>query len=379
MKKFVFTFLFLLLTLLAFAQQEALVSPELHADGSVTFRILAPNAKEVKLTGDCMVNGEPQTMISSKKGLWTLTTKPLESDLYSYNVLIDGFKTTDPSNVYLIRDVANVFNVFIVPGGKGDRYRVQPVPHGTVSKRWYDSPTLGLNRRLTIYTPANYEHGDETYPVLYLLHGMGGDEEAWMTLGRAVQILDNLIAQGKAKPMIVVMSNGNVVQEAAPGESNLGFYQPTFELPHTMDGRFEESFPDIIQFVEKNYRVKASKSARAITGLSMGGFHSMNISRYYPNTFDYVGLFSPAIHPRGKPDSKVYSYIYDALQQQKSNGVKCYWIGIGKTDFLYKDVAAYRRTLDLVGLNYTYVESEGGHTWANWRAYLSEFLPLLFQ
>jgi len=188
-----------------------------------------------------------------------------------------------------------------------------------------------------------------------------------------------LIAQGKAKPMIVVMCNGNVVQEAAPGESSLGFYQPTFELPHTMDGVFEESFPDIIKFVEGNYRVKASKSTRAITGLSMGGFHSMNISRYYPNTFDYVGLFSPAIHPERDSTSKVFLNIYKALQVQKDNGLKLYWIGIGKSDFLYKDVAAYRRTLDLVGLKYTYFESEGGHNWANWRVYLSEFVPLLFK
>ena len=379
MKKHLLSALVLLLSFTAFAQQEPLVSPELHADGSVTFRILAPNAKDVKMVGDFVANWEPQTMTSSSTGLWTLTTKPLASDLYSYNVYIDGYKATDPSNVYLIRDVANVFNVFIVPGGKGDLYRVQPILHGSVTRRWYDSPKLGLNRRLTVYTPAGYESSRAKYPVLYLLHGMGGDEDAWITLGRTAQILDNLIAQGKAKPMIVVMCNGNVVQEAAPGESSLGFYQPTFELPHTMDGVFEESFPDIIKFVEGNYRVKASKTTRAITGLSMGGFHSMNISRYYPNTFDYVGLFSPAIHPERDSTSKVFLNIYKALQVQKDNGLKLYWIGIGKSDFLYKDVAAYRRTLDLVGLKYTYFESEGGHNWANWRVYLSEFVPLLFK
>lgn len=356
-----------------------IISPEVHADRTVTFRVLAPLAKEVKISGDCLPSQEAQSMLPYEKGLWTLTTQPLASDLYSYNILIDGFKTTDPSNVYLIRDVANVFNVFLVPGGKGDLYRVNQVPHGSVTRRWYDSPTLDMNRRLTIYTPAGYESGTEKYPVLYLLHGMGGDEEAWITLGRATQILDNLIAQGKAKPMIVVMSNGNVVQEAAPGESKLGFYQPTFQLPHTMDGKFEESFPDIIHFVESNYRVKAQKADRAITGLSMGGYHSMNISRYYPNTFDFVGLFSPAIRPESTISSKVYASIDNDLQAQKENGFKLYWIGIGKTDFLYGEVATYRANLDRLGLKYSYVESEGGHIWANWRAYLSEFVPLLFK
>lgn len=311
-------------------------------------------------------------------GLWVLHTQPLPSELYSYNVHIDGYKTTDPNNVYLIRDVANVFNIFLVDGDKGD-YMVKKVPHGSLVRRWYDSPILGMNRRVTIYTPPGYESGSEKYPVLYLLHGMGGDEEAWITLGRATQILDNLIAQGKAKPMIVVLSNGNVVQEAAPGESSLGFYKPTFELPHTMDGLFEESFPDIIRFVEGNYRVKVQKSSRAVAGLSMGGFHAMNLSRYYPNTFDYVGLFSPAIHPDGNPSSKVFSNIDQALQIQKENGFRLYWIGIGKTDFLYGEVADYRQKLNGIGLKYTYLESEGGHNWANWRVYLTKFLPVLFK
>jgi enterochelin esterase-like enzyme len=379
MKNRIFTALLLLLSFGAFAQQESIVSPELNADHSVTFRIQAPNAKEVKITGDCLPTREPQAMTSSENGLWTLTTQPLSSDLFSYNVLIDGFKTTDPNNVYLIRDVANVFNVFIIGGGKGNLYQVKSVPHGSVTRRWYLSSSLGMNRRLTVYTPAGYETGKGHYPVLYLLHGMGGDEEAWMTLGRASQILDNLIAQGKAKPMIVVLCNGNVAQEAAPGESSMGYYKPTFELPHTMDGLFEETFSDIIHFVETNYRVKTQKSDRAITGLSMGGFHSMNISRYYPNTFDYVGLFSPAIQPDGKPTSNVFSNIDNALQVQKKNGLKLYWIGIGKTDFLYDEVAAYRTKLDGMGMNYSYFESEGGHNWANWRVYLSEFLPLLFK
>jgi enterochelin esterase family protein len=380
----------------AFAQQALfggapIVSPEVKADHTVTFRIQAPAADSVQITGDFLPTVKMKTqfglmdvpgtanMTKDEKGIWTFTSQPLGSDLYSYTILVDGFKTTDPNNVYIIRDVASVFNVFIVGGGKGDLYQVSKVPHGSVTRRWYDSPGNGMQRRVTIYTPAGYETSKGKYPVLYLLHGMGGDEEAWIALGRTSQILDNLIAQGKAKPMIVVMTNGNVAQEAAPGESSLGYAKPTMQMEHTMDGKFEETFPDVIKFVESNYRVKTEKSGRAIAGLSMGGFHSLHISRYYPNTFDYIGLFSAAIIANDKVQSKVYENIDKTLEAQKKNGYKLYWIGIGKTDFLYKYVTDYRTKLDGMGMKYTYFESEGGHVWTNWRVYLSQFAPLLFK
>lgn len=360
-----------------------LVSPEVREDRTVTFRLHAPDAKEVKITGDWMPaqgwTPGAEAMTKGEKGVWTYTTKPLESDLYSYSFLVDGLKITDPNNVYLIRDVATVFNVFIVGGGKGDLYQVNKVPHGSVTRRWYDSPGNEKVRRITIYTPAGYETSQEKYPVLYLLHGMGGDEEAWIALGRTSQILDNLIAQGKAKPMMVVMTNGNVFQEAAPGESSLGLYKPTFQLPNTMDGKFEETFGDVIRFVESNYRVIADKKGRAIAGLSMGGYHSLHISRYYTNTFDYVGLFSAAIMPDQKATSKVYANFDETLKKQMANGYQLYWIGIGKTDFLFKANQEYRAKLDQMGMKYTYVETEGGHTWTNWRVYLSQFVPLIFK
>jgi len=379
-----------------FAQQSLwgaapIVSPEVKDDHTVTFRIQAPEADTVQITGDFLPPAKMKTqwgvmevpgkvnLKKDDKGIWTFTTPPLVSDLYSYTVIVDGFKTTDPSNVYIIRDVASVFNVFIVGGGKGDLYQVNKTPHGTVARRWYDSPGNNMTRRVTIYTPAGYETSKEKYPVLFLLHGMGGDEEAWIALGRTAQIMDNLIAQGKAKPMIVVMTNGNVAQEAAPGESNLGFVKPSMQMEQTMDGKFEETFPDVIKFVESNYRVKAEKSGRAITGLSMGGYHSLHISRFYPNTFDYVGLFSAAIIPNAQATSKVYENIDQTLDAQMKNGYKLYWIGMGKTDFLYKSGEEYRAKLDKLGMKYIYRESEGGHTWTNWRTYLSEFVPLLFK
>jgi enterochelin esterase family protein len=353
------------------------VSPEVHENNTVTFRLHAPNAKEVKISGDWLQ--QPVAMNKDEKGLWSYTTGPLRSDLYSYSFWVDSLKTDDPSNVYINRDVSTLSNIFIIGGGNGDLYKVNKVPHGSVTRRWYSSPGNDMERRITIYTPAGYETGKEKYPVLYLLHGMGGDEEAWMALGRTSQILDNLIAQGKAKPMIVVMTNGNVAQEAAPGESSLGFYKPSFMLPHTMDGKMEETFKDVIRFVEDSYRVVSDKSGRAIAGLSMGGFHSLHISRYYPDTFDYIGLFSPAIKPRPDVDSPVYKDIDTTLETQKKNGVKLYWIAIGKTDFLYKDVTDYRAKLDSLKFKYIYHESEGGHTWSNWRDYMIEFIPQLFK
>ncbi|NMC42021.1 MAG: esterase [Bacteroidales bacterium] len=360
-----------------------IISPEVNPDNTVTFRFQAPDAREVKITGDWMPaqgwTPGSEAMKKDEKGIWTYTTATLPSDLYSYSFIADGIKCTDPNNVYLIRDVASVTNVFITGGGKGDLYKVNKVPHGSVTRRWYNSPSLGVTRRITIYTPAGYETSRENYPVLYLLHGMGGDEEAWINLGRTSQILDNLIAQGKALPMIVVMPNGNVAQEAAPGESSLGFYKPSMQLPNTMDGKYEETFGDIIKFVESNYRVIAKKSGRAIAGLSMGGYHSLHISRYYPNTFDYIGLFSAAITPDAKVVSKVYDNFDATLKQQKDNGYKLYWIGIGKTDFLYKYNTEFRKKLDDINMPYEFRESEGGHTWTNWRVYLSEFVPKLFR
>ncbi len=371
------------------AQQ--IVSPEIHEDQSVTFRLLAPNAKSVQVTGDFLPTVKMETqrgpmdapgkaeLVMGENGVWEYTSQSLSPELYNYSFIIDGFATTDPNNPFLIRDVASVTNIFIIGGGQADFYKTNDIPHGTVASRWYDSPGLEMDRRITIYTPPGYEMSDEKYPVLYLFHGAGGDEEAWISLGRTAQIMDNLIAQGKAKPMIVVMPNGNVLQDAAPGEGSLGFYKPVFMAPRTMDGSYEANFKDIINFVERNYRVHADKAHRAIAGLSMGGFHTLHISRYFPNTFDYMGLFSAAIMPREDATGKVYSDFDETLKVQMDNEYKLYWIAIGKTDFLFDANKEFREKLDKMGMKYEYVESEGGHIWRNWRVYLTQFAPQLFQ
>ena len=376
-----------------FAQQALwgtapVVSPEIHDNNTVTFRFKAPKAVRVQLTGDFLpvqknAKFEAPGIVDLKEGqegVWEYTTpEPLKPELYSYSFIVDGLRMNDPANVYLIRDVSTLTNVFIIGGDRADFYKVNPVPHGTVSRIWYDSPALGLERRMTVYTPAGYETSGKRYPVLYLLHGMGGDEEAWISLGRTAQILDNLIAQGKAKPMIVVMPNGNASQEAAPGESSRGMVPPTMQLPKTMEGSYEQAFPEIVKFIDKNYRTIKSKSGRAIAGLSMGGFHSLHISKQYPDMFNYIGLFSAAVMPNKEVSSPIYENMEGKLKVQFDKNPALYWIAIGKTDFLYKANEEYRKLLDEKGYKYTYYESDEGHIWKNWRIYLTEFVPMLFR
>ena len=361
----------------------------------MTFNLIAPEAQKVQITGDFLppkkveFGGNTYDMpgvadlVKDDKGVWSFTSEALKPELYTYNMIVDGVKIIDPLNVYNIRDINNLFSVLLIGGdARTDLYKVNKVAHGTVSKVWYESPTADLTRRVTVYTPAGYETSGKEYPVLYLLHGIGGDENAWSELGRAAQILDNLIAQGKAEPMLVVMTNGNISQEACPGETSEGFKVPTMMLPKTMEGSFETAFPDVVKFVEKTYRVKKDKAHRAIAGLSMGGFHSLFISINNPDLFDYVGLFSAAVD-QNQPDPNGHPEIYADRDTKIDNlfakNPNLFWIGIGKTDFLIKNNNNLRAYLDSKGHKYTYLETDGGHIWRNWRIYLSEFTPLLFK
>ena len=355
-------------------QKDANVSPEINDDNSVTIRLYAPNAKCVKLVGDCVAGDT--TMTRRDDGVWEYTSEPLASELYCYWFNVDGIDhVNDPMNSYVMRDVGSQMNYFIIPGERGDLYAAQNVPHGTMAKVWAEVSD-GRERRMTIYTPAGYEEGKGRYPVLYLLHGMGGDEDAWAATGRVAEIMDNLIAAGKAKPMIIVMTNGCTQHVAAPGYSHEGMWRPY--MSGSMDGSFEAMFPSIVEWVDDHYRTKAKKPYRAIAGLSMGGFHSMQISKEYPTMFDYVGLFSAAIF-RGKEGIETYADLEAKLDRQFTEGMKLYWIGIGKDDFLYEENVRYRALLDGEGHPYTYRESDGGHIWRNWRIYLSEFTQLLFK
>lgn len=387
-----------LISLSALAQETVavntgnIVSPEIK-NQQVTFKLLAPNAKEVLVEADYFEKIKRQTpfgmmeapkqipMEKGKDGVWTYTTSMPLPELHTYCFYVDGMRMLDPSNVYMIRDIATYNNYFLVDGDLSENYLVRDVPHGTVSKVWYPSPTLGMEqRRMTVYTPAGYADSNKQYPVLYLLHGAGGDENAWSELGRAVQILDNLIAQGKAEPMIVVMPNGNGAQQAVPGEYPNSMYKPSFANAKTMEGSFEKAFPDIMKYVETHYRTLNDKKHRAIAGLSMGGFHSLYISANYPDLFGYVGLFSAAINRQAKGENTyIYENLEEKLARQFADAPELYFIGIGNGDFLFQDNVKYRELLDSHGYKYEYMETDGGHEWRNWRKYLNHLLPELFK
>lgn len=294
---------------LDFSGKKTIISPEINGT-RVTFRLLAPQANRVRLQGNWFPSKgiEPGSaeLQKDKDGVWSFTKDGFHPDIYTYSFIVDGVKANDPGNSYQVRDVSSVMSMFLVEGKQSENYIVRNVPHGTVSKRWYSSVGLKEDRRLTVYTPPGYEKSNEKYPVLYLLHGMGGDEESWMTLGRASQILDHLIAEGKAKPMIVVMPNGHTSNAAAPGESAKGFYKIDMRTPDIFSGDMETYFREIMDFTESGYRVKTDAGNRAVAGLSMGGFHSLYISANQPQTFGYVDLFSPAVLPPDEKKSPVY-------------------------------------------------------------------------
>ena len=366
-------------------------SPVVNADGTVTFNLFAPKAVKVEVTGDFLPEqSNVAALTEGPNGVWSYTTGKLAPEMYSYTFNIDGMTgVKDPANVYVNRDIISFTNIFIVSdekGDKGDLYRVNEVPHGNLSKVWYNSPTLKMQRRMTVYTPAGYDKG-KNYLVMYLLHGAGGDENAWSELGRAAQIMDNLIATGKAKPMIVVMPNGNTDCQAAPGEWSRGMYQPSFmgSVNQRPIATMDESFMDIVKYIESHYKVAKGKKNRAICGLSMGGGHSFATSKRYPDAFNYVGLFSAGLNIGGERNKSFYELLQQnkEVQQQLSRLFSAkpalYWIAIGKTDFLYQQNADLRRYLDEKGYKYEYVETEGGHIWRNWRIYLTMFAQKIFK
>lgn len=392
MKKFIYLLSIIFLAIPSLAQpalfhEQGIISPQVNGDNSVTFRLHAPKAVRVQVVGDFLpaegIDADDVPLIADlaeKDGIWEYTTKPLASEFYSYAFYVDGLRILDPNNVYINRVGASVINIFIVGGGQGEYYKVKDVPHGSVSKVWYDSPSLDLKRRMTVYTPAGYEQNKkQKYPVFYLLHGAGGDEESWMDLGRTVQILDNLIAEGKAEPMIVVMTNGNTGEVAAPGQNPDGMNKPKPWQGGMMDGAFELSFPDVVKYIESNYRVIKDKKHRAIAGLSLGGYHSLHISKYYPDMFDYVGLFSAAARFHEDSDNPVYQNEMAQIDAQFAKDPNLYWIAIGETDYLYEENVKLRKYLDEKGYPYEYFENGEGHIWRNWRIYLSMFAPRLFK
>jgi enterochelin esterase family protein len=311
-------------------------------------------------------------MQRGEENVWSVKIPLPSPEIYTYNFVVDGVAVNDPQNYMVQRDGVRYLNMLMVPGERSENYfGISSAQRGTMRYMWYDSAILGLNRRLTVYTPFGYETSPRTkYPVLYLLHGAGGDEEAWSSMGRAVQILDNLIAKGLAKPMIVVMPNGNPNQQAA---LPMGLESKPFDWrdPKWANAYVNSLCKEIVPFIEKNFRTITSKQGRAIAGLSMGGGHTLAASGLYPNMFDYICPLSMGAQRNDELDSK--------LQGIKKAGYKLYFLACGSSDFLFGSAKELDAALTANGLEHTFFVTEGGHTWANWRYYLNTFAPLLFK
>lgn len=359
------------------------VSPDIQPDNSVIFRIKAPYATSVAVVGTFALDIKPVSMIKKDSGLFEVKVGPLPSDMYEYRFILDSAIMLDPNNYAVTRDGGFIENRLLIHGKLGDLISAQNVPHGNVTAVWYPSSTLGTDRRMYIYTPPGYEKGKDKYPVVYLLHGGGGDEDGWISCGRANYILDNLIASKEAVPMIVVITNGNPDAVAAPLD------RPFVATAKNLSGisgmashKFEESLvKDVIPFIEKNYRVIPDADHRAITGFSMGGYQTQNITNANPTMFKYIGVMSMGLFSsfRGTDGGYNKEQHVSQLKAIIAAKPKLYWIGIGKQDFLYNSAVKLRGLYDEVGLKYTYYESDGNHTWNMWRLYLTELAPKFFK
>ena len=350
------------------AQQ--IVSPEIVGD-SVTFRLSANYATVVNLYGNWMANyTDVVPLKKGNDGVWEVTIAAPEPEIYTYNFIVDGVSVNDPRNYMVQRDGTRYLNMLLVPGERSANYNETLAHRGTVSYRWYDSNILGINRRVTVYTPYGYENSKQKYPVLYLLHGAGGDEEAWSSMGRTAQIMDNLIEQGKAVPMIVVMPNGNPGQQAA-GTMGLPVKNYDYRAPENANIYVRSLVEELVPFIEKEYRAIPKKASRAIAGLSMGGGHTFAATTLYPDKFDYICPLSAGTRESDTLDQQ--------LQGIKKAGYKLYWIGCGTADFAYPNNQVLDKALTRNGMPHTFFESTGGHEWKNWRLYLNTFAPLLFK
>ncbi len=352
----------------SFGRQAPVISPEIQGD-SVTFRLKADYATVVKLSGSWMPNpyGGTIDMVRGENNVWSVKIALPAPEIYTYNFVVDGVAVNDPQNIYVQRDGTRYLPMLIVPGERTENYG-EATQHGTVSHPWYDSKLLGYSRRLTVYTPYGYEaNPKKKYPVLYLLHGAGGDEEAWISMGRTAQILDNLIEKGLAEPMIVVMPNGNPGQQAA---RTLGIpeKQMNWRAPEFQNVYVRSLCEEIVPFIEKNFRAIAKPASRAIAGLSMGGGHTISASILYPEMFDYICPLSAA----GQASAEQIAAL-------KKAGVKLYFLACGDADFLFQGSQQLDKTLTEQGLDHVYFVSDGGHTWSNWRLYLNSFAPKLFK
>jgi enterochelin esterase-like enzyme len=364
-------------------------SPEIMPDRRVTFRIAAPAASIVTLNGSWS-NGTNMPMSRDAQGVWSATVGPLKPELYGYTFRVDGIAALDPANSEFEREGSRFNSVVMISGPESSLWDFKDVPHGSTEIIWYPSTVLEhTRRRMYVYLPPGYhETASARYPVLYLLHGGGGDEDSWTSVGRAAVILDNLIAAGKATPMIVVMPNGNPWEAAAQGYA-LGPAPSLRVDPRPTDpGRFALNAPqhlepyagdfgenlekDVIPFVEKTYRVRADAAHRAIAGLSRGGAQTVVISANNPDKFDYIGVFSAG----GTVGTPEFEAQLEALAR---NGIRLYWTGAGDDDISRLRIDALYQAARAAKLPATHKQIPGTHSWPLWRDFLADFAQKIFR
>lgn len=378
-----------------------------QADGTVTFRLLAPTASSVSLDADYPIspggygnNKKQIPLTKDDQGVWSLTVGPLQPEFYAYSFVVDGVRMPDPQNVHLTRDGLRYMNWAVVPGPGSANYEVGDVPHGQVAQVWYPSPTLQLTRRMLVYTPPGYETGSKRYPVLYLIHGGGGDEEAWTDMGRAPEIFDHLLAQGKMVPMIVVMGNGNEWESLSPNDKQVP------NPPGTPSGKIlkypDSLVHDMVPFVDGHYRTEADREHRAIAGLSRGGAQALYAAMNHLNDFAWLGVFSGGLpllpdmlvniprpadaDTRRGPDiahsidPEKFKALLPALGPSVNTQLHLLYLTIGTDDGLVESWQDARKVFNEKGVKYTWVELPGyGHEWRFWRLALQDFTSRLFQ
>ena len=350
-------------------QPAPLVSPEVHADGSVTFRFRAPNAVDVKLA---LEGAEPVSMQKDDHGVWTVTTAPLAPDLYGYVFIADGVRLIDPENPLLKPNLVATQNLVHVLGSSSVPWELNDVPHGVIHHHFYRSTVASDDRDYYVYTPPGYDPAaNETYPVLYLLHGFSDDASAWTTVGRANVILDNLIARGKAKPMIMVMPLGYGTMEFV----RMGW--EAWAHAEMRDRNFENFreilLNEVVPQVEGQYRIKKDRNARAIAGLSMGGTESLLTGLNNLDKFSWIGAFSSG----GIPED--FQIDFPTLNAKANQQLRLLWIACGTEDQLITVNRSLRQWLKAKRVKATEIETPGMHTWMVWRRNLAEFAPLLFR
>lgn len=382
-------------------------SPVVLPDGRVTFNLVAPNAATVKMTGTYPISNGYQPNLTQvpltkdDKGVWTVTLGPFKPDVYNYAYIVDGVRALDPLNVHMSHNSSWV----MVPGPGSDNYNINNVPHGQIHEVWFPSPTLNMMRRMEIYTPPGYEDSTARYPVLYLLHGGGADELSWLGAGREPEILDNLIAKGKAVPMIVVMPAGDDKHPLAPVDATV----PPVPLdpsrpfgPVTRESRYfpKSIAPEIVPYVDKHYRTKADRDDRAIAGLSMGGEATLLAGLNNLDTFSWMGMFSSAAPDEAHIDIPLpadassrrgpelghsidpakYEAVFPMMNQDLNKKMHLFYWSIGNSDGLLEINMAVKKVMDEKGVKYVWSEVPGyGHEYGIWRQALQDFSSRLFK